>query len=83
MRISSILIGQRKSAETRVQVINLNHVRPSCLFKWPAIGPRQTFTQHAIVPPSLSVEGKLLLYSHCLSETAQRSKRYSASLGAL
>jgi hypothetical protein len=46
----------------------------ACLFG-PGIGPRQTFTQHAIVPSSLSVEGKLLLYSRCLSETALYSER--------
>jgi hypothetical protein len=35
----------------------------------------QTFTQHAIVPSYLSAEGKLLLYSLCLSETALCSKK--------
>ena len=37
--------------------------------------PEQTFKQHATVPSHLSAKGKLPLYSHCLSETALRSKK--------
>src|SRR5579859_1150376 len=47
-----------------------------------ACSHEQTFTQHAIVPSYLSAKGKLLPYSPCLSETALRSKKKCASLGA-
>jgi len=76
MRIGDILIGQRNPPRLGFKQFALTVYGLAACFPaliWPRL--KQTFTQHAIVPSSLSVEGKLLLYSHCLSETALCSKR--------
>jgi hypothetical protein len=75
VRVRTILTGSRISTWTGIQAISLNHVRPGYLFSSTGTLPEQTFTQHATVPSFLSIEGKLLLYSHRLSETAPRSKK--------
>ncbi|SRR6266571_4909296 len=77
--------GRVLSAVTGVQAIQLSAYAAWLPALWPTVlGLQQALSLHATVPPSLSVGGKKLLYSPCLSEVAVAGNRRSwASLGAL
>ena len=70
---------------TGVQTISLHHGRPRYLVLWLLVLELQpALYHHAIVPPTLSSEGKAFRYSPRLSEvTIARHRRSEASLGAL
>src|SRR6266496_3295243 len=61
------------------------HMRPCYQILWPLVlGLQPVFFHHTPVPLNLSVKGKVLHYSRCLSEMAIACHRRSrASLGAL